>query len=328
MFGYDIFDKTRMIAMGRPPGTGPASRAPQKIGHVTAAAYRVHEQVLLQEAQIYRTRPIGGQWGDVDVRGQRYVTNQEAYLAQLFKNNREFMCCSMLKNGFGILMDGDNWIPVAKGGGTFDVSFQIPAGNLSKLNMLGGGDIIAASWATIASTDISAHCLKINAAFEQLHGRPLRHLWVNSVIFGLMLNNTPLKSLAGTANTVFSTYEPDREVSAEGIQDTGFTAVFRGMPWLTVHVYDGGLDINGTFTKFLDDTHGIFTPDPSPDWAEWYNGSEIVAENVMDPGTERFGLSAWTTRTIDPAGFQLKGLDVGLPVLYVPNCVAYGLLVY
>lgn len=326
-FGYDIFDKTRAIAMGRPPGTGPATRAPKSIGHVTVSAYRAHEQILLQEAQIFRTRPIGGQWGDVDVRGQRYVTKQEEYLSQLFRNHREFMVSRMLLGGFQILIQGDNWIPVDSGG-TFSVSYQVPATNLTKLNMTGGGDIIGASWATTASTDIPGNLLQINAAFEQQHGRPLRHLWCNSVVYAAMLKNAALISLAGSANTVFSTYEPTGITSDEGIQDTGFTAVFRGVPWLTVHVYDGGLDVNGTYTKFFDDTHALFLPDPSPDWAEWYNGSEIVAENVADPGSERFGLSAWTTRTIDPAGFQMKALDVGIPVLYVPKCIAYGSVIY
>lgn len=326
-FAYDIFDKTRAIATGRPPGTGPATRAPQKIGHVTVSAYRAHEQVLIQESQIFRTRPLGGQWGDVDIRGQRYVTRQEGYLAQLFKNHREFMVSRMLRGGFDILIKGDDWIPVDSGG-TFSVSYQIPAGNKSQLNMTGGGNIIDVTWATTASADIPKHCLMINAAFEELHGRPLRHLWCNSTVYALMLKNAALQALAGSANTTFSTYEVTGLRSEEGIEDTGFTVVFRGMPWLTVHVYDGGLDVNGTFTKFFGDTVALFTPDPSPDWAEWYNGSEIVAENVMDPGSERYGLSAWTTRTIDPAGFQMKALDVGIPVLYVPKCVAFATVVF
>lgn len=326
-FGYDIFNRTRAIATGRPPGTGPASRAPQVVGHVSAAAYRAHEKMLLEEERIFRTRPLGGNWGEVDERGQRYVTRQEGHLAQLFRNNREFMVSRMCRGSFMVKIQGESWIPVDTGG-HFTVDFQVPSGNKSQLNMLGGGDIINVSWATVASADIPMDCLQINAAFEQLHGRPLRHVWINSTLLGSVLANTALQNLAGTANRVFTSFNPSGVPGPDGIEDTGFTVVFEGLPWVTWHVYDGGLDVDGTFTKFIPDTAAIFLPDPSPDWAEFYNGSEVVAENVMSAGDVRYGLSAWTTRVIDPAGFELKSLDIGLPVLYIPNCIAYGTVVF
>ena len=327
LFGYDVFNRSRTIATGRPPGTGPATRSPQVLGHVTAAAYRVHEKLTLLESRIFRTRPIGGQWGDVDRRGQQYVTRQEDYLAQLFRNNREFMASRMPRGSFQVLISGDNWVPVDTGG-TFTISNQQPAANRSQLDLLGAGDIINTSWATTATADIVGDCLAINSAFEQLHGRPLRHVWSNSTDIINVMNNTGLQGMAGTANRVFTSFEPTRLTAPDGIEDTGFTVVFEGLPWLTWHVYDGGLDINGTFTKFLPDNNMIFCPDPATDQVEWYNGSEVVAENVMAPGDERYGLSAWTTRVIDPAGFELKSLDIGLPILYIPTALAYGTVVF
>jgi len=327
LFGYDVFNRSRTIATGRPPGTGPASRAPQVLGHVTASAYRAHEKVTLLESRIFRTRPIGGQFGDVDRRGQQYVTRQQDYLAQLFRNNREFMNSRLLRGSFQVLISGDNWIPVDTGG-TFTVDYQVPAGNKTQLDMLGAGDIINTSWADTANADIVNDCLQINAAMEQLHGRPLRHIWVDSTNIANVMNNTALQGLSGTANRVFTTFEPTGLSSPDGIEDTGFTVRFEGLPWITFHVYDGGLDVNGTFTKFLTTTTAMFLPDPSPDWLEWYNGSEIVAENVLSPGDERFGLQAWTTRVIDPAGFELKSLDIGLNALYIPDVVVYGTVVF
>lgn len=327
IFGYDVFNRTRNIAMGRPPGTGPATRSPQILGHVNVSAYRAHEKTLLLEERIFRTRPIGGQWGDVDRRGQQYVTKQQDYLAQLFRNNREFMCSRMLHGAFDVLISGDNWVPVDEGSGTFTVDFKVPSGNKLKGDMLGAGDIIGTTWSNTAS-DIPQDCFQINSAFEQLHGRPLRHVWINSTGILNLMNNVKLQGLAGTANRVFTTFEPTGQKNDQGIEDTGFTVTFEGLPWLTFHVYDAGLDVDGTFTKFIPDTHAIFTPDPSPDWTEFYNGSEIVKENVLAPGSERFGLSAWTESTTQPAGFELLGLDIGLPVLYVPAAVAYLSVVY
>ena len=69
-------------------------------------------------------------------------------------------------------------------------------------------------------------------------------------------------------------------------------------------------------------------PEPSRDWVGWINASEYVKENVMDAGRQVFGFHSWSTNTIDPAGIELKMLDNGLPVLYVPKCIAYGTCVF
>lgn len=327
LFGYDVFNRTRVIAMGRPPGTGPATRAPQVLGHVNVSAYRAHEKITLLEERIFRTRPVGGQWGTVDRRGQQYVTRQEDYLSQLFKNNREFMNSRALRGSFQVLISGDNWIPV-DANGTFTVDFKVPAGNKAQLDMLGAGDIINTSWADTANADIPQDLLQINSACEQLHGRPLRHIWCNSVLINNVMNNAKLQSLAGSANRVFTTFEPTGLSRPDGSEDTGFTVRFEAIPWITWHVYDAGLDVNGTFTKFIPDANAIMLPDPSTDWIEWYNGSEVVAENVMAAGDERFGLQAWQTRVIDPAGFELKALDVGLDILYIPAVVINAVVVF
>jgi len=326
--GFDIFDKTRTLAHGRAPGTGPSTISPNVIGHVPVTIYRAHEKMPLLEERIFRTRPLGGQWGDVDNRGQRYITSQEEYLAQRFRNFREFMLSRMLRGGFGLLASGDDWIPVETDAGTFNVDFQVPAASKTKLNLLGAGDIVGTSWATVATADVIGDCLEINAAFEQLHGRPLRHVWCNSTILQYLLTNTGLKNAGGTANIVFSSWNQEVTRSAEGIPGTGHEIVFRALPFLTFHVYDAGLTVNGTYTKFFDDTHAVFLPDPGADWAEMLEGSEIVAENRLDPGSERYGLAAWTERFTQPAGFELIAVDNAVPALYIPTCVAYGTVVY
>jgi len=323
--GWDIFDRTRTIATGRAPGVGPATTIPKAVGHVSAAIYRAHEKMPLLDEKLFRTRPLGGQWGQIDDRGQQYVRNQERYLSQRLMNNREFMVSRMFRGSFQLLNSGDDWIPVDSGG-TFTVDYRIPAGNKTKLDLLGAGDIIAASWAT-SSTDVIGHCLKINAAFEQLHGWPLRHVWIDSTVLGYLMVNEGLKAAAGTANVVFSDWRTSPQVSAEGIPDTGYEVVFRGLPWLRFHSYDAGLDVNGTFTKFIDGTHAIFTPDPG-DWCGAIEGSEIVRENIMAAGTEQYGMYAWTEPCTQPAGFELLTVDNFLPALYVPKCVCYGLVVY
>ena len=316
VFSWDVFDKTRSIAQGRPPGTGPAMIAPQKVGVVNASAYRAHEAIHLQEERIFRMRPLGGQWGLVDSRGQSYVASQAQYQAQRFRNNREFMVSRMMRGGFDIKISGDNWVPVDSGDGHITVDLQLPAANKGNL-----GGIIDAGW-NLTTTDILGQILAINAKFEEDHGYPLRHVWVDSGVYNLMLNNDSLKNVAGTANTVFTQFEPTGIRNVEGIEDTGFDVVFRAIPWLQVHVYDARLDVDGTSKKIIEPKHAYFTADPDSNIAEWLEASEVVAENVMDPGREAFGMVSWVTRVIDPAGFELKTLDGGMTALYLPKCVA------
>lgn len=324
---WDVFDHTRKLARGRPSGTGPGTRSPQIIGHVTMAMYRSHEQIPLLLDRIFRTRPLGGQYGEVDRAGTQYVTAQERYLAQLFRNTREFIASRVLRGGFQVKITGDDFDPVDSGG-HFSVNLQVPAGNKNQLNMLGGGDIINTSWATVATADIMQDCMQINAAFEQLHGYPLRHVWCNSTMIANVFNNAKMQAMAGTANRVFRQFTPTGILGPDGTEDTGFTVVFEALPWLTWHVYDGGLEVDGSFTKFFPDTNAAFLPDPNPDWLEWLNGSEMVAENLMDGGSEKMGLAGWTTKQIDPAGFALKSLDSGMAALYKPNCVVWATPVF
>ena len=318
--GWDRFDHTRTLATGRAPGSGPATTAPNVVGHVPVQLYRSHEKITLIEERIFRTRPIGGQFGSVDRRGQAYITKQEAYLAQRFFNMREFMVSRMLRGSFFMRQDGDNTIPNDSTG--IEVDYRVPAANKSQLNMLAGGNIIDAVWSA-AGTDILAQLMNINAAFEQLHGLPLRHIWLNSAEIRKVMDNTDFQTIGGSANTIFNTFNPSGDSRPDGSEDTDLLVVFRAIPWVTWHVYDAGLVVDGTFTKFLPDDRVSFMSDPSTDWTEWLEGSEIVAENIMSPGTEQFGFHAWTERVTQPAGFELIGVDNGLPALYIPDALAY-----
>lgn len=326
-FGWDIFDKTRKIATGRPFGTGPSSVSPRPVGNVMARPHRSHEKVSLLHDRLFRTRPLGGGIAEVDVRGQRYVTQQAEALAQRFRNAREFMVSRMFRGSFQLAFVGEDWIPVDTGG-QFTVNYQLPADHTGAIDRdpTGGTNNIIGTATNLwndAAAPIHDDLLELNDFSEAESGWPISHAWVGSPLWAKILNNTQVKGLAGTSNTPFSMYERTNVMSAEGIGDTGFTAILRGIPWLTWHIYDGGLEVNGTYTKFIPNNNAIFTPEPSSSWCEMLEGSEWVKENVMDPGSEKTGFSTWTTHAIDPASIELKALDICLPALYVPKAIFY-----
>ena len=326
---WDIFDHTREIARGRARGVGPGTIPPQPIGVVTARFLRVHEKMPILDEKVFRRRPIGEPWGNIDVAGQRYIYNQTRIMAQRVRNMREFALSRMLRGGFGVYNDGDDWYPCEYDAGTFNVDFQIPAGNKDQLDMLGDGDIIDASWDAVG-TDVIGHVLAINRAFEQLHGFPLRHIWINSIVLGYLLNNTGLKAAAGTANKVWRTWERSRFTGPDGVLDTGHEVEFWGLPDFLFHAYDGGLNVYNpstgasAYTKFIADTAAIFMPDPSPERIEMMEGSEMVRETRVSTPVERFGIAAWTEPVTQPAGQELIALDNFLPALYLPKAIAYG----
>lgn len=330
--GWDIFDRTRMIARMRAPGAPPGTRSHKPVGHVSAQVMRLHEKIVILQEYVARTRPLGAQFGTLDGNAQMYVRRQLEFGTQLFRNAREYMVSRLFRGGWGVRYVGDDWYFTELGQGHFDVNMQLPPDHTGRLRLGGDSDIITSSWED-PSTPVISHILKINAAFERLQGRPLRHIWINSVTFGWLLLNTELQAVGGTAYRIFDSMTRREMKSEEGIPDTGFDVVFRALPLWTFHVYDGVLaapssTVDGTdaaqVEKIIPDGRAIFTPDPSSDWCGIINGSEYVAENVMDEGREVFGFHNWTTRVIDPAGWEIKFLDNSLPALFIPKAIAYG----
>lgn len=320
---YDVFENTRQLANMRAYGTGPGTRKPQISGHVFARIPRMHEKVMLYDEMIFRNRRLGGSVGDVDKGGQQYVYNQQRIISQRFRNTREFMISRMLRGGFGVLNTGEDWIPVETGSGTMDVDYKIPAANLTTLNMLGEGAIISTLWSTLTA-DIPAQCASINRAFAQLHGRPLRHVFIDTPTFQTyVMNNTKVQAAAGTANKVWQSWERStRPGAAPGHSDAGFEVVLAAIPWLTWHLYDGVLEVNGTTTQTVPTGHAIFLPDPDASWVGGMQGSEMVREDKVSASVERFGMQAWTELSTQPSGFELLAVDNFLPIPYVPTCIA------
>jgi hypothetical protein len=118
--------------------------------------------------------------------------------------------------------------------------------------------------------------------------------------------------------------------SLSRVSGSEFTATLRALPWLTFHVIDYGLEVwNGTsevFTKLVENNRAAFLPEPSPRWAQYLEGSEIVTEGPAGGKHERFGFHAWSYPVHDPSGWELCAVLNGIPALYTPAALAYGLI--
>jgi hypothetical protein len=335
--GWDIFDSTRTMAQVRAPGTGPGTTSQKPVGHVSAQVMRLHEKIVLLQEYIARTRPPGSQFGTLDGNGMQYVRRQLTYGTRRFRNAREFMVSRMFRGGFGVKVGagGDEWTlcETDTSGVTFTVDFQVPSANKTYLELGSGADIITAPWDDPA-TQVMSQLYAINRAYERLHGWRLEHIWINSTRLADLMLNLEFQAVGGSAYRVFDSLTKRDITSEEGRPDTGFEIVFRAVPQFRFHVYDGVLSalspttVDGTaeadVSRIIPDNNAIFTPEPSSEWLGLINGSEYIAENVMDQGKEVYGFHNWTTRVIDPAGWELKLLDNCLPALFLPKTVSYG----
>lgn len=338
--GWDIFDSTRRIAGARAPDNGPRRVQKRKVGHQTSQLMHTHESITIHDNKVFNSRGIGNAIGsNVDRRGQMYVAKQVRYMLDRFRNQREWMYSRMLRGGFNMLPDGgDNYrlrnYNATPTDGSIPINYQIPASNMNRLTLgdpaINGGRILT-DWSD-PSADIVGQLLQLNQAFVRLHGRGLRHIWINSKTYNYVQNNIRNRSIGGDAFEIFKSMTDRPTTSREGVADAGFDVVFRSMPNYIFHVYDGVLssdgEMDGTSVAenelLVPNDRAIFMPEPDSDWEGLIDGTEIVLPDTHMASYEQRGFGAWSTRIIDPPGFELKFVDNYLPILYIPTCVAYG----
>lgn len=326
-YSYDIFDNVRSIASGRAPGTGPSTVARNPVGTNTVTIARSYEKIPdLSYELLSNIRQIGSSASDLDRKGMRYLEAQAKFLAQRQVNFREFLSWGMLRGACGFTFSGDNWVPVLSGG-NITLDWGIPAGNKTKLDMLGAGDILGASWAT-SSTNIPGDLDDISVGFQQLTGAPLAWLMTDSTVWNAVLNNTAVQAQAGTSQTAFELYDMTGEKNEDGISTGLKVARLRCRPWLTWLITDAGLEVNGTFTKFFNGTEIAFGIDLQYGFAKMQEGSELVKESPFAAPVLQRGSWNWLREWDEPARVELHSLSNLVPELTIPKGLAFGTAIY
>lgn len=319
-FSFDVFNATRTVATARNPGQASARIPPQPTGNTQGSFPRAAETISLRDEDLLNQRRIGGPLDQLDDEGEVFITRQEAYLAQRFANLIEFQTAALFRGSYSFTSVGDE-LRHGFSGGEVTVDYKVPAGNRDQLDMLGEGNILDADWDS-DSTDIPAHLYAINRAFVRLTGMGLAHVVINSKVWQMLLKNEAIREAGGTAQVVFDTLR--RTGAGE------FTAVLRAIPWVTFHIVDYGLEVwtgsAATFTRLIEDDHAAFFPEPSARWVQYIEGSEIVTEGPGGVRAERFGFYPFAYAVHDPSGWELCAVMNGLPALYTPSAIAYGLV--
>jgi hypothetical protein len=330
---FRIFDHTRTIMMGRSPGSPPATVPPNPIGAVNVTIHRGYEKVPMDYEGLGNLSPLKGPNAQVDKMGEDYIMQQERYLAQRVNNLVELMTVGMLRGQFYWKMSGENLIPTLTSPATgVTISFNVPAGNQNQLNMTAGGNIIDGYWSN-PNTNILLHLMKIKQAFYNLHGFPLKHVWLNSKTWNDVINNLQVRNIGGTAQTPFQSFDWVEDKGNDGDQLVEYKAVLRSDPSITWHITDSVIAPDGTdpsysagtatLKKVIDDDTAHFLPDPDPAWSQMVHGSEPLVEVIGQQPTEREGIYFYHRFTDQPGAIELVALANVVPVLYIPKTVTF-----
>jgi hypothetical protein len=317
-FSYDTFNSTRKVAPARLPGQPSQTIEPQKVGSVKGEFPRVAFKMDLLDEKLSNQRQIGGAVTQLDAMGQSYITRQEMFMGEQLANVIEFQTAAMLRGAYYYANSGnDLFHEFSSSGAVETIDFQIPSGNKSTLNMLGGGALIS-TWND--TVNIPAQLLSIKKAMQQLNGFTPTNIVCKSPLWTTVVNNDYVIQQGGSAQEPFKSFEMDT--------DGNIVAVLRGLPWLKWHVIDHGLEIGtgGTYTDLIDDNYFSMFPDPSAEWCQYLDGREVVTQGpgVGAPRVEEYGTYAYAHPRHDPSGWSMYGGHNGIPQLTVPSAVVYG----
>jgi hypothetical protein len=324
---YDIFNPTRTMPIVTAPMRGPARVARKPVAQKQITVPRFFEALVIEDEYVFRNRPLGGQYGQVDQQGQTYISRQISHEVTKFANVHEFMAASMFRGGWSLLPVGEDLYPVPKGtaGTVMDFDTLIPAGHQAQLDVDGTGDIIDTSWDN-AAADLVAQLLKLNKVHAARHGAPLRHIWLNGTTIAPLFNNTKLQAVGGSVFRIFDSLSGREKNPDEQFPDTGVDVVFRALPEYTFHVYNQVVvpgQVNESAAAQIDasnydylipDGEVFITPDPG-DWCELVAGSEPMQYSKNEAPKIATGFDMGRAREIHPPRWDLMFLANQAPVL-------------
>ncbi len=328
---FNIYNHVRSIAKGRAPGTSAARSAANPMGTVNFTYPRMHDSVALLAETINNLGRIDDP-AQRDAAGADMIKRQTNTLGEKAANWRKAMLMGLLRDALYFQFSGDDiYINFTAG---MRINFQMPAGNKSRLNMLGGGDIINASWAT-TSTNIPKHLLQINAAFQQLNGGKLCAVICGLNVLDAIRKNDHVQEEHGTSHSPYIRF--DRLAVEDSIAKTAknvFVVELRSAPGVMFYVTDETLDIglDGalTPTKIVADNYATFLGfDPGVDEVvQCYLGSEPIAEYDGGPEDTKVGTASWSVKRSNPTATELFVLDNCLTVNHIPDSIATGELIF
>lgn len=330
----DTYLGTRSTMPARSPMSPPGRLNRQPMGQRSVTVMRNYEAITIADEEVFRTRPLGGQYSQIDTMGKAYIARQIAYGMDMLKNNLELLTSFALQGGWSLVPNGEQLYiqPSGTANAVITVDTLIPATHKDQIAVLSGGDdVIDVSWDD-ASADLPKQMLKLDAYHARVNGNPIRHIWMNGNTFAPLLNNTKLQAVGGSVYRIFDSMTGAELNPGEKYPDTGVTVKFRALPLHTFHVYNGGCvlgQVAQTFEAqtsesnwryFIPDNMAFFTPEPG-EWMGSVAGSEPAQFSHQEAPRVITGFGLGRAREIDPPRWDIKYLNNSCPFIFVEHSV-------
>jgi hypothetical protein len=250
--------------------------------------------------------------------GRQEIARQTQRFNDLFDNLRVSALCSALFLQH-IYFDGEGNLLHSSSGAVVDIDMGVPAGNKAQLDVLGAGDIIAASWA-LATTDILGHLDALQAAASQLSGWPVVNAIYGKNIRKYILANTACISLMQSNGTL-----------TQAMTGNQIPAGFGGVNRWVSGTHFGFTDIAGTRRTWCGDDQIVFYPEVSREWYELQQGTYPVqnspmkvygsAEEAASDMRIVEGKFQFASVSFNPPAIDQYAGDTFLPVFKNPNVI-------
>jgi hypothetical protein len=309
---------TRTVAKMAAYGSPSQVRALKSVESVPVKLIHTVESIYLPTTDYLNL--LSAEDGTAQTRGLQEVTRQVRMFRANFDNLRVAALTQMLFQG-AIYSDGSgNLLPNSTGAKTI-ASFNVPTGNTGQLDVFGTSNpIIDSAWNS-AAADIDQQLLNLRQTASKLTGYPLKYAFYGKNVPTYLTNNTKLQNY-------FVHNSSD---------DTGFLSTAEipspllGMTW--VPAYDAFFeDQNGVLQSLVGDDQVVFTPEPTPDWIGWLEGTYPVPTGVGTVSTDgatalrnsvttAAGMFAYGLISTDPVTIKMVAGDTFLPVLKVPKAI-------
>lgn len=252
---------------------------------------------------------------DQDNKGQEQAEYQTGEFKRLFANLRIAAAVMALFSGVIYVDKSGNLLPNSTGA-AYTVSYGMSSGNQGQL-----GGTIGTKWSNTAA-NIITQLINLRTKAKKLTGYPIEYAFYGDSIPEYIANNATAQQylkLNPQMNAAFI---------ENGIVPPGFGGIKN---W----IYAGDsfyADATNTNQSLLGASQVIFTPAPSPEWWDVFEGSYLVPTTInpaiggdsttmLKSIAEEYGMFQYAQLTMNPPSVEQFAGDTFIPVLKVPNAV-------
>jgi hypothetical protein len=211
--------------------------------------------------------------------GMEEVARQIKEAKTVLDNLRVATVAAALFTGQTNFDSAGNLLPSSVGA-TTTVNWSVPAGNQNQLNVFGNGNLIDAYWDS-TTADIINQIVSIKQAAAELTGFPIKHAYYGRNILNFMATNTTVQAFLSRSAAAGGRSQ------GQQILDTGeMPDNFMGINWHPCYEFSY-LDANNVVQTPVGDDNVIFTPEYSPNWWQFIEGTTVVPKSInIFPGED------------------------------------------